>query len=108
MSPYCMLLLKPAFLHHYTEHTYNYWLTSDFSFSFFFFFLIFGCVRSLLQREEATPCCSAQASHCGGFSCCEAWALGAQASVVAACGLSSCSTQALERAGFSSRGAQAQ
>ena len=30
----------------------------------------------------------AQASHCGGFSCCEARALGAQASVVAAPGLS--------------------
>ena len=24
------------------------------------------------------------ASHCGGFSCCEAWALGTQASVVVA------------------------
>ena len=28
--------------------------------------------------------CGAWASHCGGFSCCGAWALGAQASVVVA------------------------
>ena len=34
--------------------------------------------------------CSARASHCGGISCCGAWALGAWASVVVACGLSSC------------------
>ena len=32
--------------------------------------------------------CCAWASHCGGFSCCRAWALGAQASVVVAHGLS--------------------
>ena len=45
----------------------------------------------------ATLCCGAQASHCGGFSCCGAWALGAQASVVVARGLSSCGSWALER-----------
>ena len=33
--------------------------------------------------------CGARASHCGGFSCC-----GARASVVVACGLSSCGAQA--------------
>ena len=32
-------------------------------------------------------CCSAWASHCGGFSCCGARALGARASVVVAHGL---------------------
>ena len=32
----------------------------------------------------------AQASHCGGFSCCGARAVGARASVVVALGLSSC------------------
>ena len=32
-------------------------------------------------------CCCAQASHCGGFSCCRAWALGTRASVVVAHGL---------------------
>ena len=41
-------------------------------------------------------CCGAQASHCGGFSCCGAQGLGAQASVVVACGLSSCVSWALE------------
>ena len=41
--------------------------------------------------------CGAWASHCGGFSCCGARALGMQASVVVACGLSSCGSQALER-----------
>ena len=37
-----------------------------------------------------------QASHCDGFSCCRAWALGTRASVVAACGLSGCGSWALE------------
>ena len=41
-------------------------------------------------------CCGAQASHCGGFSCCGAWALGARTSVVVAHGLSSCGSRALE------------
>ena len=36
----------------------------------------------------ATLCCGVQASHCGGFSCCGAQALGMQASVVVARGLS--------------------
>ena len=38
--------------------------------------------------------CGAQASHCGGFSCCGPWALGARASEVAAHGLSSCGMRA--------------
>ena len=38
--------------------------------------------------------CGVRASHCGGFSCCGAWALGAWASVVAAHGLSSCGSRA--------------
>ena len=40
--------------------------------------------------------CGAQASHCGGFSYCRAWALGVWASVVVAHGLSSCGSRALE------------
>ena len=40
--------------------------------------------------------CGARVSHCGGFSCCGARALGAQASVVAACGLNSCGARAVE------------
>ena len=38
-----------------------------------------------------------QASHCGGFSCCRARALGTQASVAVAHGHSSCGSQALKR-----------
>ena len=41
--------------------------------------------------------CVAWASHCGGFSCCGAQALGARASVVVAHRLSSCGLRALER-----------
>jgi len=43
-----------------------------------------------LQQAGAAPLCSLGASHCGEFSCGEAWALGAQASVVVADALSSC------------------
>ena len=50
-----------------------------------------------MWRAGATLCCGARASHCGGFSCCGARALGAWASVVVACGLSSCGSQAVER-----------
>ena len=50
-----------------------------------------------LQRAGTTLHCGARASHCGGFSCCGAQALGAQASVVAAHGLSSCGMRSLER-----------
>ena len=49
-----------------------------------------------LQRAGTTLPCSVQASHCGGFSCCGAQALGAQASVAVARGLSSCGSRALE------------
>ena len=45
----------------------------------------------------ATLCFCVLASHCGGFSCCGAQALGVRASVVVACGLSSCGSRALER-----------
>ena len=51
--------------------------------------------------------CSARASHCGSFSCCGAWAVGTQASVVVAHGLSSCGSWALEHR-LSSCGAWAQ
>ena len=43
---------------------------------------------------------------CVGFSCCRTQALGTQASVVVAHGLSSCGSQALERR-LSSHGARA-
>ena len=46
-------------------------------------------------------------SHCGGFSCCGALALGAQASVVVAHRLSSCGARASHCGGFSCCGALA-
>ena len=46
------------------------------------------CMGSLeLWRSGATLCCGAHAPHCGGFSCCRAWALEHASSAVAACGL---------------------
>ena len=78
-------------------------------FIYFWLCWVFVAARAFLQlqRAGATLCCGARASHCGGFSCCRAWALGAQASVVVARRLSSCGSRALERR-VSSCGAQAQ
>ena len=59
-----------------------------------------------MWRAGATLHCGAGATHCSGFSRCGAWALGTQASVVMARGLSSCDLQALERR-LSSCGARA-
>ena len=73
----------------------------QFSFSFLFEFIylfnlfifslpwVFVARPRFLQvwREGTTLCCGARASHCGGFSCCGAWALGTRASVVVARGL---------------------
>ena len=60
-------------------------------FNFFFFWAVLGLL------------CGARASHCSGFSCCGARALGAWASVAVACRLSSCGLWALEH-GLSSCG----
>ena len=62
----------------------------------YFIYFIFGCVGSSLlcmgflqlRRAGATLCFGVRVSHCGGFSCCGAQALGAWASVFVACGLS--------------------
>ena len=56
------------------------------------------CARAFSScgKGGATLRCSARASHCGGFSCCRALALGMQASVVVARGLSSYGSRALE------------
>ena len=66
--------------------------------NFFFFLAVLGlhCCTGFLQlwTVGATLRCGAQPSHCGGFSCCGAWALGVRASVAAARGLSSCGTGA--------------
>ena len=65
-------------------------------FIYFWLCWVFVAARGLsqLRRAGATLRCDARASHCGGFSCCGARALGAQASVVVVRGLSSCGTQA--------------
>ena len=65
-----------------------------------------ACGLSLVAASGATLPCGAWASHCGGFSCCKAWALGVWASVVVARGLSRCGSWALEH-WLSSCGAQA-
>ena len=80
----------------------------------FIYLFIFGRVGSSLLhvgflqlwRAAATLRCGARVSHCGGFSCCGARALGARASVVAARWLSSCGSRALEHR-LSSCGARA-
>ena len=69
-----------------------------------FCLFVFGCVGSSLLcagflqlwRVGATLRCGVRASHCGGFSCCRAQALGTRASVVVASGVSSCGSQAVE------------
>ena len=66
------------------------------------FIFIFSCIRSSLLctgflqlwQAGATLCCGARASHCGGFSCCGAQALGTQTSLAVARRLSSCGSWA--------------
>ena len=67
-------------------------------FSFFFLINLFLFLAALGLHgcTRAFSSCGEQASHCGGFSCCGARAVGARASVVVAHGLSSCGLQALE------------
>ena len=83
----------------------NFFLIHLFILLFYFMYLLFldvlglcCCARAFLwlQRVGATLRCGLWASHCSGFSCCRAWALGTQASVVVAHGLSSCGSWALE------------
>ena len=59
----------------------------------FYFWLCWAFVAArglslVVSRVGATLRCGVWASHCGGFSCCGAQALGARASVVVAQGLS--------------------
>ena len=71
---------------------------------FLIYLFIFGCVGSSLlhtgflqlQQAGATLRCGVWSSHCSGFSCCGAQALGTWASVVVSRGLSSCGSRALE------------
>ena len=65
-----------------------------------------ACGLSLVAASRGYSSLWCAASHCGGFSCCGARALGTQATVVVAHGLSSCGARALERR-LSSCGARA-
>ena len=69
-----------------------------FLFLFIYFWLhwVFIAERklSLVVASGGYFYCHVQASHCGGFSCCGVWPLGVRASVVVACGLSSCGMRA--------------
>ena len=81
----------------------------DFNELFMFYFwlhwvFIAACGLSLVAASGGYSLL--RASHCGGFSCCGARALGTQASVVVAHGLSRCGSRALERR-LSSCGARA-
>ena len=85
-------------------------------FSFFFFktciylvsYILFLAVLSHHCFIQAFLSCCVQASHCSGYSCCGAQALGTRASVVLVQGLSSCGVWAPGRAGFRSCSTQAQ
>ena len=67
------------------------------------FFFFFGCIGSSLLHvgflqlwhAGATLRCGAWVSHCGGFFCCGARALGTRASVVVAHGLQSAGSVAV-------------
>ena len=71
------------------------------------FIYLFLAVLGLCCCAWAFSSCGKRASHCSGFSCCRARALGMRASVVVARGLSSCGLWALERR-LSSCGTRAQ
>ena len=85
--------------------TMQYQYTSTKIIFLFFFLIYFWLCAGFLQswRAGATLCCGAWGSHCGGFSCYGAQALGTWASVVASHGL-----QQLQHLGFSSCGVWAQ
>ena len=67
-------------------------------FIYFWLSWVFIAARglSLVAASGGYSSCSARASHCGGSSCFRAQTLSAWASVVVACGLSSCGSWALE------------
>ena len=50
---------------------------------------------SSCSEQRLLSHCGARASHCRGFSSCEAWALGVRASVVTAHGSVGCRSHAL-------------
>ena len=84
---------KPVFFFFYN------FKKNKFIYFIYFFLAVLGlrcCVRAFSSCGKRELLFLERASHCGGFSCCGAWALGMWASVVVAHGLSSCGSQALE------------
>ena len=72
---------------------------NNFIYLFIFPSLGLSCCEGLFSSCEEQGLLSSrhvQASHCGGFSCCGAWARGAWTSIPAVHGVSSCSSRALE------------
>ena len=102
-----LVAITPIFIYFYFFNIYLFvclfWLRHILVATSLFVFLVsFGYVGSLLlhagflqlRRVTDTLCCGARASHCSGLSCCGAQAVGMQASVVVAHGLSSYGAQA--------------
>ena len=84
-----------SFLKSMTFFLSLYWIYNSIAF-FFFFWLHWAFIALsglfLVAGSGATLHCGVRASHCKVFSCWQAQALGAQALVVAARGLSNCGT----------------
>ena len=79
----------------YSYFSESFYHADQIFFNLFYLFLAALGLRCCAQAfsscgERGLLRCGAWASHCGGLSCCRAQALGVQASVVAAGGLSSC------------------
>ena len=103
-------LSQQAFLHHSVGRKsplifFFFFLTCTHYFIYFFVINLFLAVLGPRHYAQAFPGCGERgllsscgpwASHCSGFSPCVAQALGARASVLAAQGLSSCSSRSPE------------
>ena len=109
------LNINTLFRDYYTNY-YYYYLNKFIYFIILFYYFIFLAALGLhccawaflwLRGAGATLRCNVRASRCSGFSCCRAWALGVQPSVVVAHRLSNCGSWALE-CRLSSCGAWAQ
>ncbi len=59
-------------------------IQQNFFFFFFYLFIYFWLHWVFVAARGLSLCCGPRASHCGGFSCCRARALGTRASVVVA------------------------
>ena len=76
-------MLKKWYNLKYPKYSQQKPVQQDGGFILFYLFIYFN----ELFLATLGLCCDVQASHCGGFSCCGAWALGMLASVVVARGL---------------------